>query len=99
MTTSELAAAVPENWTEEEAKKQVPLLQIAIYVMVGGGMIGRSYAEQPETAYIDMRVGRRPYGIRDIFKAQAVLIAMAKRAGFDPNDMPKMPRWHNLGVF
>lgn len=41
-------------------------LQIAIYVACGGGIIGRMYAERPASAYIDMRVGRLPYGITAI---------------------------------
>ncbi len=90
---------IGKNWTQEEASAQIPLLQIAIYVMVGGGFIGRMYAEQPADAYIDSRVGRRPYSIREINKARGALIAMAKKAGLDPSNLPKSPRWHNLGVF
>lgn len=83
----------------EHKEWKIENLQIAIYVACGGGMIGRMYAEQPASAYIDMRVGRLPYGIKAIENMQLSLIAMAKSRGLDPNRLPKMPDIHNCGVF
>jgi hypothetical protein len=88
-----------QQWAPSRAKEQVPAAQVAIYVMAGGGLIGRLYAEQPQDAYTDARAGRRPYGGKDLERARLILCALAARAGLDSREMPPMPRFHNLGVF
>lgn len=80
-------------------KKWLPQAQVAIYVMVGGGIIGRMFAEQPADAYIDIRVGKRPYKYKEIAAARKILVAMAEKAGLDPHKLPAMPNFGNLGVF
>ena len=84
------------HWTEPE---RIGTLQAAVYVMVGGGMLGRFAAEQPADFYIDARVGRLPYGRREIRQAVAVLAAIAAKAGLDPHHLPQTPDFHNCGVF
>jgi hypothetical protein len=86
-----------ESLTKERALEILPRAQIAIYVMVGGGFVGRSYAEQPRSAYCDVRIGKRPYKFKDIEKAQVTLIALAERAGLDADSLPPMPDFSNLG--
>jgi hypothetical protein len=91
----------------EKFKQRIGLQQVALYVMVGGGMIGRSYVEQPQGAYVDARVGKRPYSMKEIAQAQRLLIIMAEVAGFDPQgfgsegkpNLPSMPNFHGAGVF
>lgn len=87
-----------------ELQHRVGTLQTAVYVMCGGGMLGRSAAEQPgnfyiDNFYIDDRVGRLPYKRLEILQAVAVLAAVAKAMGFDPLKMPDMPDFYNCGVF
>ena len=74
-------------------------MQIAVYVMCGGGMLGRLAAEQPADFYIDSRVWRLPYGKREIEQAVKILVIAAKAFGLDPHAMPAMPLFHNLGAF
>ena len=73
--------------------------QVLVYVMCGGGFIGRSHAEQPKGAYLDDRASKRPYSRRAINQATKVLAAMAEIAGLDPSHLPEMPDIHNSGVF
>lgn len=93
------APAWVENITKEKAIALVPRAQIAMFVMVGGGFLGRSYAEQPKTAYTDLRCGRLPYKSTDVKKAQVTLIALAERAGLDADSLPPIPNFGNMGVF
>jgi len=73
--------------------------QVAVYVMAGGGIIGRLAAEQPADFYIDDRVSRRPYPKAQIYAAVAIMEAMAECNGMDPRHLPALPDFHNLGVF
>lgn len=73
--------------------------QVAVYVMVGGGYLGRSAAQSPADFYIDDRVGARPYSRTKIYTAVAYLCEIARAAGHDPHNLPAMPNIHNLGVF
>jgi len=79
--------------------RDIGTLQIVAYVAAGGGMLGRSAAEQPADFYIDARSGRLPYGRRRITQIVAVLAAIAEARGLDPHHMPTMPDFHSCGVF
>ncbi len=81
------------------ADADIGALQVVIYVACGGGWIGRLYAEQPKVAYIDARVGKRPYSRKDIENMRQVLVAMAEQRGLDPENLPMMPKFHSCGVF
>lgn len=83
------------GWTADS----IPAMQIAIYVMCGGGHIGRLAAEQPNQFYIDDRVGKLPYPRRAIYQAVATLITIAKINGLNPSKLPKSPCFHNMGIF
>ena len=76
----------------------IPFMQVAVYVMCGGGFLGRSAAEQPGDFYIDSRVGRLPYKKAEIMQAVQTLCTIAQVHGLDVNDLPNMPRFHNMGV-
>jgi len=78
---------------------RLEVLQVAIFVAVGGGMLGHMYAEQPADAYIDMRVGKRPYGKQDTEKIRKELCAVARKLELNPHDLPLMPRLNNCGVW
>lgn len=82
------------GWT-----KDIGPLQVAVYVMVGGGMLGRSAAEQPADFYIDGRVGSLPYPKGDIKQAVAVLVAQAEAMGLDPRHLPEVPAFHACGIW
>lgn len=74
-------------------------LQVAVYVMVGGGMLGRMAAQQPADFYLDARVSRRPYSTKAILNAVEVLAAMAEEKGLNPHNLPAVPQFHACGVF
>ncbi len=77
----------------------IPLMQVAIYTMCGGGFLGRFAAEQPADFFIDDRVGRLPYKKEEIYQAVEILKTIAESNGIDPHKMPPMPSFHNMGVF
>ena len=85
-----------ESVTNTEAVKA---LQIAVYTMCGGGLIGRIAAEQPADFYIDMRVGRLPFKRKEIEQAVGVLVSLARHNGLEPHAMPAMPSFHRCGIF
>ena len=93
--TNVLEQAAPYFANEESVKT----LQIAVYVMCGGGFLGKSASEQPADFYIDSRVGKLPYGKREIIQAVETLTTLSKAAGFDPHNLPPMPSFHNCGIF
>jgi hypothetical protein len=76
----------------------IPAMQVAVYVMCGGGFLGRMAAEQPADFYIDSRAGGK-YSNREIMQAVQVLVIAAGVHGMDPHNMPAMPRFHNMVVF
>lgn len=88
-------AVAQSSWGRET----VAFMQIALFVMCGGGLIGHMAAEQPEDFYIDDRLSKRPYARKDIYQAVATLITLARVNGIDTKKMPEMPRFHNMGVF
>ena len=74
-------------------------LQVAVYVMSGGGLLGRMAAEQPADFYIDSRTGRLPYSKRSILQTVGVLKALAEHNGLDTHHTPPMPTFHKCGTF
>lgn len=84
------------TWQEQET---LQALQVAVYVMCGGGFLGRFAAEQPADFYIDDRCGRLPYPNKAICQAVRVLEAQAKAQGLDPHNLPAMLSFHQAGVF
>ena len=73
--------------------------QVAVYTMCGGGFLGAFAAEQPSDFYIDARVGRLPYPKKEIYQAVKTLATIAKANGLNPAKMPRMPVFHNSGIF
>lgn len=63
--------------------------QVAVYVMCGGGMLGRFGMCQPADFYIDSRVGRLPYPNKDIYQAIEVLKAIADFLKLDAHKLPE----------
>jgi hypothetical protein len=92
--TEDIIASV---WTPEECLAQIPAVQVAVYVMAGGGIRGLLAAEQPAEFHTDNT--RMPYSKRRVFSAVGTLVRLAEKAGLDPHRLPPMPRFHNLGVF
>lgn len=77
----------------------LPAMQVAVYVMCGGGFLGRFAAEQPASFYIDDRVGHLPYKRPEILQAVKTLCTIARANNIDPAHMPEMPQFHNMGIF
>lgn len=89
----EIKESLPQqNW-------DIGTLQTVLYVAVGGGVLGQTFAERPENAYIDSRVGRLPYRQKDIEQIRLALIELAKAKGLNPKKLPKPPEFPNCGVF
>jgi len=81
------------------ALRLIPGTQIALYIMVGGGMAGKSYAENPLDAYRNTRAGRAPYSVKDVEAMRGALVALAEAAGLDPHHLPPMQDFYGAGVF
>ncbi len=79
--------------------ESIPAMQTAVYVMCGGGFLGRFAAEQPMDFYIDDRVGVLPYSREEIYQAVETLKTIAMANGVDPHRLPAMPAFHNMGIF
>ena len=88
-----------EGKTLIELGDELAALQVAVYVMCGGGLLGRFAAEQPADFYIDDRCGKLPYPKRAIYQTVCVLEALAKAAGKDPRNLGPRPHFHCCGVF
>jgi len=81
-------------------------LQLTVYVMCGGGMVGKFAAEQPADFYIDDRAAT-VYPIETIYQSVKVLVLYAKTLGLDPHNlrpslelnMNSFMEHHNCGVF
>ena len=79
--------------------ESIPAMQTAVYVMCGGGFLGRFAAEQPMDFYIDDRVGCLPYSREEIYQAVEILKTIAVANVMDPHRLPSMPSFHNMGIF
>lgn len=97
----DLAITINFRFSELEKKPtitQLEYLQVMIYSMVGGGLLGRSAICQPADFYIDLRVGRLPYSRQDIFRAIETLKALADFLGLNPHHLPE-PDFMGAWVF
>ena len=77
----------------------IPTMQTAVYVMCGGGFLGRFAAEQPMDFYIDDRVGCLPYSKEEIYQAVETLKTIAIANGLNPRRLQLVPSFHNMGIF
>jgi len=83
-----------ESW----ARELIGVHQIAIYVMCGGGNLGRWAAENPSEFCLDYRIGRLPYEREEILRAVATLAQIAQAHGFNAHELPCMPLLHSFGI-
>lgn len=82
-------------------------LQLTVYVMCGGGLLGRLAAEQPSDFYIDDRAGKTNYPKKEIYQAVEVLKVYAEVLGLNPSNLDpskelnfqSFMNHHNCGVF
>lgn len=72
-------------------------LQLTVYIMCGGGFIGRFAAEQPEDFYIDDRAAT-VFPNKVIYQAVNVLKIYAKILQLDPHNLNPSKEM-NLGFF
>ena len=79
--------------------RTIPAMQTAVYVMCGGGFLGRFAAEQPMDFYIDDRVGGLHDSREEIYQAVETLKTIAAANGIDPRRLPAVPSFHNMGIF
>lgn len=78
--------------------RKIGTLQTVLFVMVGGGFLGASFAESPADAYIDSRVGKLPYSRKEIEQMRQILIAHAKYLKLDPHKLPPRADFHCGGI-
>ena len=78
--------------------KELEHLQVMVYTMIGGGMLGQFAMTQPESFYIDLRVGRLPYSKKDIYNVIEMMKASCDYLGKNPNDLPA-PSFSGCWVF
>jgi hypothetical protein len=64
-------------------------LQVAVYVMCGGGMLGRFAMSQPADFYIDDRVGKLPYSRKDIYQVIEIMRAICHHLSKDAHNLPE----------
>jgi hypothetical protein len=76
----------------------IMLHQVAVYVIAGGGHLGRWAAENPADFYLDQRTGKLPFSRDDILRAVATLARIATAHGFDPHELPTMPLLHSFEI-
>ena len=74
-------------------------LQIVVYVMCGGGLLGNFAATQPADFYIDTRAGKLPYKNREITQAVSVLVTFAEKQGLNPHKLTFDNNFHSCGIF
>jgi len=89
----EIIKADAKSW-----RKFIPLTQLIVFVMCGGGAIGRFAAENPADFYIDARVPVLPYSKQEILQVVMFLKIVAETNGLDAHNM-RMPDFHAMGVF
>jgi len=85
----------PQGWGPEIIEAH----QVCLFVMCGGGHMGRFAAENPADFYIDDRIGQLPFSRQEIQTAAATLATIAKAHGLNPHDLPPMPLLHSFGIF
>ena len=88
-----------KDWKNKKGRQAIRDLQLVVYVMAGGGFLGRSAAEQPKGFYIDSRIPKRPYPAKAVYQAVRVLERLAEINGMDPNHLPEMSNFPGCGVF
>lgn len=96
--TLAIALKVAGLEVEPEIDMRDPKLrQVQLYVMAGGGLIGRFAAEQPGCFYIDTRAaGGRPFSDTEVYKEVA---KFAKDIKADRSTvMGRMIDMHNCGL-
>ena len=96
MRTLEIDAV--KEQTGFSGMEHIQRLQVAVYVMCGGGFLGKMAAEQPADFYIDDRVSRLPYGRKAITQAVEVLRVHAEKEGLDTHNLMGVA-FHNCGTF
>lgn len=86
------------DWHKDMNEKTLERLQIAVYVMCSGGMLGNFAMRQPADFYIDDRVGRLPYPKRDIYQVVEVIKAICYHLKKDAHNL-KEPDFPGCWVF
>lgn len=71
----------------EQVLRELAQLQLAVYVMCDGGLLGRFAAQQPGDFYIDSRVGRLPYSQTKIMQVIAVMNIYCEVLGLNPRNV------------
>ena len=79
--------------------EHVRRLQIVVFLMCGGGLLGHLATTQPADFYIDARAGKLPYKKREIEQAVSVLTGFAEKQGLNPHELTFDAHFHNCGIF
>ena len=94
LNPSQTRHATTESW----ARDLIGVHQVAVYVMCGGGHLGRWAAENPAAFYMNDSVRRLPYSRDEVRRSVATLARIAQAHGFNPHDLPCMPLLHSFGI-
>lgn len=94
-----VAESIRWRMKDKASKFDIGAMQVAMFVMCGGGRVGQLFAETPKSAAIDPRRGKLPFKVKEIYQFRDVLVQMAVEYGLDPNNLPRMPYFHAAGVF
>ena len=78
--------------------KELEHLQVMVYTMCGGGMLGDFAMRQPDDFYIDDRVGRLPYPQKDIFNVIEMIKAVCDYLKKNPRKL-STPDFYGCWVF
>ncbi len=83
---------------KKQLREEAHNLQVAIYVMCGGGFLGSFAVENPREFYIDDRVYGLPFSRTKIYRAVSVLTVYFDLLKIKRGDARKC-RFHSCGVF
>ena len=73
----------------KEMPLELQVMQVAIYVMCGGGFTGGAAVRAPVQFYVDTRAsGTFPYSDADLMSAVTAYEIRARELGYNTNSMP-----------
>lgn len=80
------------RWARQESADErldtIKALQAAAYTMCGGGFVGQLAVLHPRAFYVDARVGKLPYPVKQISKVVETLCVYATVHGLDTDNLP-----------
>lgn len=83
-----------------QLEESIPIQQAIVYAIIGGGFVGGSATRNPQGFYLD---DRRPNSClngkkSEVYREVIKLTKLAEAQNLNPNSLPHMPNFHNMGV-